>query len=62
MLTEDAVKYFKGKSKLAHALGISPAAISQWGEYVPKLRQYQLQLMSDGALTASGPSCKSKAA
>lgn len=50
MLTKDAVAHFKGRSKLAKELGISPAAVSQWGEHVPKARQYQLQVLSDGAL------------
>ncbi|WP_295482107.1 Cro/CI family transcriptional regulator [uncultured Pseudomonas sp.] len=50
MLTKDAVAFFKGKSKLAAALGISPAAVSQWGEFVPGLRQYQLRALTGGAL------------
>ena len=50
MLTKDAVAYFKGKKKLAEALRISPAAVSQWGVCVPLLRQYQLQSLSGGAL------------
>lgn len=53
MLTKDAVTYFKGKSRIAAALGISPAAVSQWGEYVPQLRQYQLQSLSGGVLKVS---------
>lgn len=55
MLTKDAVTFFKGKSKLAAALNISPAAVSQWGMYVPLLRQYQLQSLSGGALKVSSP-------
>ena len=54
MLTSEAVAYFKGKKKLAEALGISPAAVSQWGEVVPELRQYQLQRVTGGFLKASG--------
>ncbi|BAQ75267.1 uncharacterized protein POS17_3573 [Pseudomonas sp. Os17] len=53
MLTEDAVTFFKSKSKLAAALGISPAAVSQWGVRVPQLRQYQLQALSGGELKVS---------
>ncbi|MDP9526133.1 MULTISPECIES: Cro/CI family transcriptional regulator [Pseudomonas] len=53
MLTEDAVTFFKSKSKLAAALGISPAAVSQWGVRVPQLRQYQLQTLSGGELKVS---------
>lgn len=50
MLTTDAVAHFGCKSKLAAALGISPAAVSQWGERVPQMRQYQLQILSGGKL------------
>lgn len=53
MLTKDAVTFFKGKSKVAAVLGISPAAVSQWGEHVPQLRQYQLQSLSGGILKVS---------
>lgn len=50
MRTQEAVKYFRGKSKLAAALKISPAAVSQWGMHIPKLRQFELQLLTKGAL------------
>jgi hypothetical protein len=50
MLTEDAVNYFKGKSRLAKALQITPAAVSQWGAHVPKLRQFELQALTLGKL------------
>ena len=55
MLTKDAVAYFKGKSKLAAVLKISPAAVSQWGDEVPQLRQYQLQALSGGVLKIKLP-------
>lgn len=50
MLTKDAVLFFKGKSKLAAVLKVSPAAVSQWGDVVPQLRQFQLQCLSGGQL------------
>jgi DNA-binding transcriptional regulator YdaS (Cro superfamily) len=53
MITEDAVLYFKGKSKLAKALSISPAAVSQWGAKVPKLRQFELERLTQGRLRAA---------
>lgn len=55
MLTKDAVAFFKGKSKLAQVLKISPAAVSQWGPEVPELRQYQLQALSGGVLKIKIP-------
>ena len=50
MKTQLAVEHFKGKSKLANALGINPASVSQWGEDVPELRAYQIERLTDGAL------------
>lgn len=52
MRTQDAADFFGGKSKLAEALGVSPSAITQWGEYVPLVRQYQIQVVSKGKLKA----------
>jgi hypothetical protein len=53
MYTQEAVKYFKSKTRLAAALQISPAAVSQWGAQVPMLRQFQLQMITCGELKAS---------
>jgi len=50
MKTQDAVNHFGGRSALAKALDISYAAVAQWGEYVPKSRQYELWAMTGGAL------------
>jgi len=50
MLTNEAVKFFNGKSRLAKALSISPAAVSQWGLHVPKLRQFELEALTAGRL------------
>lgn len=62
MLTKDAVAFFNGKSKLAAALGISPAAVSQWGKHVPGLRQYQLQAISGGKLAVNSNASVQQAA
>ncbi|MCO7217871.1 MULTISPECIES: Cro/CI family transcriptional regulator [Halomonas] len=53
MTTADAIKYFGGKKiDLARAIGVSPSAITQWGEDVPTLRQYQIERLSKGKLKA----------
>lgn len=52
MKTQDAADIFGGRKKLAEALGISPAAVSMWGETVPLTRQYQIQVISKGKLRA----------
>lgn len=54
MKTLDAANFFGSKTKLAAALGIQPSAVSMWGEVVPVSRQYQIQILSGGVLTASG--------
>ena len=43
ILFDDAVRLFGSKSKLARALGITPQALNNWGEYVPELRVYKLK-------------------
>ena len=53
MKTDDAIKFFGGKKiELAKALGLSPSAITQWGETVPELRQFQLERLTKGKLKA----------
>lgn len=42
MKKQEAIDHFRGVSKLAAALGLYPAAVSQWGEYPPALRQLQI--------------------
>lgn len=52
MKTQDAIKHFGGRQQLADALGITRPAIYEWGETVPELRQYQIEVLSGGALRA----------
>lgn len=53
MLKQDAIELFGGSAKLARALGISRSAVSQWGDKVPIGRDFQIELLTDGALKAS---------
>ena len=50
MSTDKAINHFGSAASLAKALGLSKAAVSQWGEYVPALRAYQLERITKGAL------------
>ena len=40
---DDAVRYFGSKAELARILGITPQALTIWGEYIPELRAYKLR-------------------
>lgn len=50
MKKNTAIQFFGSQSKLAAALNISSAAISLWGDEVPKLRAYQIAELTGGAL------------
>ncbi|MBU6956076.1 Cro/CI family transcriptional regulator [Hahella sp. HN01] len=50
MKKQRAIKYFGSATKLAKALGIKSAAVSQWGELIPELRAFQLERLTDGKL------------
>lgn len=52
MTRTEAIRHFNGISALARALGVSYEAVRQWGEEVPELRQYQLELLTNGVLKA----------
>lgn len=56
MKTIEAIKYAGGSLKLAHLLGLTSGAISQWGEFPPENRQLQLERISLGAVKAE-PGC-----
>jgi DNA-binding transcriptional regulator YdaS (Cro superfamily) len=50
MTKDEAVKYYGSQTKLAQALNINPASVSQWGDDVPELRAYQIERLTRGAL------------
>jgi|26BtaG_2_1085354.scaffolds.fasta_scaffold67583_2 DNA-binding transcriptional regulator YdaS (Cro superfamily) len=52
MQKADVIDYFGGVSSAAKALGITSNAVSQWGESVPPLRQYQIERITRGKLKA----------
>jgi hypothetical protein len=55
MKTETAINHFGSREALASALGISRQMTYQFGENIPLLRQYQLQVITDGKLVADNP-------
>ena len=53
MKRSDAISHFGGIPELAKALGISYEAVRQWTETdIPLLRQYQIQVLTEGKLKA----------
>ncbi len=52
MKTIDAIKHFGSAAALARALGIKPPSISEWSEYPPYARQFQIQVVTSGRLKA----------
>ena len=55
MKTADAIAYFGSQSRLAKEIDISQPAISKWGEDVPTLRAFQIQILTGGKLKADLP-------
>jgi len=48
---KDAISYFGSKTKLATALKITKQAVRQWKQ-IPIGRQYQIEVLTNGALQA----------
>jgi DNA-binding transcriptional regulator YdaS (Cro superfamily) len=48
MRKEDVITYFGNPTKVAEALGISPAAVYQWGELIPESRAARLERITCG--------------
>jgi DNA-binding transcriptional regulator YdaS (Cro superfamily) len=56
MNTRSAIEHAGTTGALASLLGITSAAVSQWGEYPPDVRQLQIERVTLGALKAE-PGC-----
>lgn len=44
MKTKDVLAYFGSQKAIAEAIGISPPAVSQWGEEVPQSRRKSVEM------------------
>jgi len=53
MRTSEAIEYFGTRRKLAELLGISTQATYDWGDEIPELRAYQIQVLTKNALVAA---------
>lgn len=54
MTKKQAIIHFGGIPQLADALGIQRQAVYQWDE-IPRLRQYELERITNGALRVDEP-------
>lgn len=53
MKTNEVIEYFGGRKKLLAALNLKTRqTIYAWGEFVPAHRQYQIEIITNGALKA----------
>ncbi|MCO3711310.1 Cro/CI family transcriptional regulator [Pseudomonas aeruginosa] len=50
MTKTQVISHFRGVSKVAKALNITYEAVRQWPEEIPKLRQYEIERITKGAL------------
>lgn len=55
MKTKDVIDHFGGVRQAAEALCISPAAVYQWGEDVPRARQAHVELATKGKIKRKRP-------
>ena len=55
MRIKDAIRHFGSSAALARALGISRQSIHDWDDVVPEGRQWQLEVVTNGALRAKRP-------
>ena len=56
MQIQQVLDYFEqSQTKVANALGIAQSNVSRWVKsgHIPELRQYQLQLLTNGKLQAT---------
>ena len=54
MKTQEAIKWFGSRKKMADALKIWPHGTYRWGEEPPKLRQFEIERITEGELSANG--------
>lgn len=52
MLKQDAIRFFGGVTKVAHAAGVKPPTVSDWGDVIPEGRAHRLAEASGGAVPA----------
>ena len=62
MKTQDVIDFFGSRKKAAEKLGIeNVSSFSHWGDSVPELRQYQIQVLTKNKLKADPDITRTKA-
>lgn len=52
MRKSDVIEYFGSVSAVANALELTTQAVSMWPEIVPRNRQWQIDVLTEGKLKA----------
>ena len=55
MKTSEVIEFFGSVRLTAEALGLTPAAVHNWGETVPPSRQAHIELASKGKIKRDRP-------
>lgn len=55
MTKRDAIQFYGSSAALARALGITRGAVANWGDTIPSGRQFEIEVLTDGALIAERP-------
>ena len=50
MTTYEAIAFFGSRKKMAEVLNIWPHGTYRWGDYPPRLRQFEIERISKGEL------------
>lgn len=53
MRTKDVIEHFGSQAAVADALGIKQPSVAGWGEFVPPLRQVQIEKLTGGKFKAA---------
>jgi DNA-binding transcriptional regulator YdaS (Cro superfamily) len=62
MRVSDVVKFFGNKAKVAEAIGVTPGAVTNWGDIVPSTSILQIEQASGGKIKADPAVYKARAA
>jgi hypothetical protein len=55
MTMQEVLEHYGSRKRLADELGLWPQTVYQWGDTVPLLRQYEIEVRTGGVLKADRP-------